>query len=126
MTDDCPAVVVSCLPSFRILLSARSTDSAYRRRHPSGSESATKAQFADQRNSSNRLNAIRQGIFLDLEKDDLDPSDLSTIPEIGEPPNTMIRKNTRSESEEKMLAKVPKGNVLVRSDIVCHATLQWC
>lgn len=112
-------MVVSCLPSFRVLLSARQSDSAYKRRNPSGSGSTPRSLSFPYRNSAIRLNPMRHGTFLDPDSGDRESVEHLANAESEESPNPEISKTRRrTESQERILAKIPKGSIGVQNDIV--------
>jgi len=120
-------VVVSCLPSFRILLSARSrSDSAYKRRNPSSSDrsvaSKTRKRSTLRRTSTIRLEAINAGAYLDTEQGKGQSFDhIISAAERERPNNTIITKSSRGESQEEILP--PRNRVLVRQDVVSETHL---
>ena len=115
------AVVVSCLPSFRILLSARSrSDSAYKRRNtPSSSDpsanSGARKQPTLRRTGSIRLEKINARAYLDVRRAERESYDRIIGAERGQT-NTIITKSSRTESQEDL--SPPRNRVLVRQDMV--------
>lgn len=115
------AVVVSCLPSFRILLSARSrSDSAYKRRNPSSSDpsgsSNPRMKPSLRRTSAIRLEIINARANLDAQLAARDSYDQMMSTESVGQTNTVITKSNREESQEDIVP--PRNRVLVRQDMV--------
>ncbi|MCJ1460585.1 hypothetical protein MMC28_010967 [Mycoblastus sanguinarius] len=111
------AVIVSCLPSFRVFFLSTRTDSAYKRRNPSSSASS-RNRPSQNRNNSIRLDAIRSGTFLDVGLNNRESIENCSGAERGGPSNTIISKSSKTESQEDILPNVPKDCVLVRQDWV--------
>ena len=115
------AVVVSCLPSFRIFLCARShSDSAYKRRNTpplSGLStiSGRRKQPTLRRTGSIRLEKINAAAYLDARHAEKEAYDRMISAERGQT-NTIITKSSRTESQEDM--SPPRNRVLVRQDMV--------
>ena len=115
-------MIVACLPSFRILLSTRErSSSSYKRRNPSSSgHSDAQVRSANSRGSAIRLEAIRTGTYLAVETRDGESAsyDQVTSVEAGGPPNTIISKSSKTESQEDILPTIPKDRILKRQDVV--------
>ena len=107
------AVVVACLPSFRILLSARvRSRSSYKRRNASSEHSSNQIRSTNSRGSVIRMKAIRSGTYFDAE------SRVRASTEGGGPPNTVISTSSKTESQEEILPTIPKDRILKRQDMV--------
>ena len=107
------AVVVACLPSFRILLSARvRSRSSYKRRNASSEHSSNQNRSANTQGSVIRMNTIRSGTYPDVE------SRVRPSTEVVGPPNTVISTSSKTESQEEILPTIPKDRILKRQDMV--------
>lgn len=76
-----------------------------------------------------RLGTIRQGMFLEIDSQDpRDSFDRAAAAEREGPPNTVISKSSRTESQEDFLPSVPHNRILLRQDMVsilASLELRW-
>ena len=117
------AVVVSCLPSLRLLSVRSQSNSAYTRRNPSSDRSAgsnTRKKPPLRRTSGIRLEIINANANLGRMRGTGDVYDQIVNTDRGGQTNTYIAKSDRTESHKGI---VPPGNrVLVEHDIVSEYT----
>ena len=109
-TDSRAAIMVSCLPSFRILIAKRAQSVGYVHK-PSTNGSTPRDRFSH----AIRLDPIHQRGFSDVETLTMDSGEQFASVEHDDRRTSMLgTKMTESESQ----TSIPKGNIRVRNEFV--------